>query len=456
MTVDRSRMPQLSPTEPVKFPHVAGHALSNGVRVRTVEHHDVPVVACLLLVEAGAANDPEDRPGLSAISADLADEGAGDRDAVAFHDALARIGAQFDTETGHDATLFTLVTLARHRDRALSLLADLAFRPRLQPADFSRVRDLRRNRVVQLRTVPNAVAERAFIERLFGAHPYGHVPLGTEAALGALTLDEVRAFHAAHYRPSAITVIVVGDASHGEMLASIERTFGDAVPRSESPSAPASRVNDPPAPESAARLVLVPRAGAPQSELRIGRVAAARGTPDYHPLVVLNTVLGGQFVSRINLNLREDKGYTYGARSGFEFRRGPGPFVVAAGVQTDATAAAVREVLGELDAIRGARPPDARELERAKAALTRGYARGFETAEQLARAVTQLVVYGLDDDYYDRFVERTEAVDAGAVLRAARSWLDPDRMTVVIVGDRTSTEAPLEALGLGNVSIQEA
>jgi predicted Zn-dependent peptidase len=188
----------------------------------------------------------------------------------------------------------------------------------------------------------------------------------------------------------------------------------------------------------------------------VGRVAAPRLTPDNHALVVLNAILGGQFVSRINLNLREDKGYTYGARSGFEFRRGAGPFVVAASVQTDATGAAVREMLSELDGIRGSRPPDARELERAKAALTRGYARGFETAEQLARAVTNLVVYGLPDDHYDRFVEQTEAVDGDAVLRGARTWLDPDDMVVVVVGDRDAVEPALAGLGLGGVRIEEA
>jgi predicted Zn-dependent peptidase len=253
-----------------------------------------------------------------------------------------------------------------------------------------------------------------------------------------------------------MTVIVVGDATHDELLRSADRAFGGAAPRSGTPAPAAALVGAPPAPASSARVVLVPRDGAPQSELRIGRVAASRDTPDYHPLVVLNTVLGGQFVSRINLNLREDKGYTYGARSGFEFRRGPGPFVVAASVQTDATAAAVREVLGELSAIRSDRPPEARELDRAKAALTRGYARGFETAEQVARAVTQLVVYGLDDDYYDRFIERTEAVDGASVVRGALDWLDPAAMAVVIVGDRAEVEAPLEALDLGPVSIGEA
>jgi len=196
-------------------------------------------------------------------------------------------------------------------------------------------------------------------------------------------------------------------------------------------------------------VVLIDRPSAAQSEVRVGSVAAARDTADYHPLLVLNAALGGQFVSRINLNLRERRGVTYGARSGFEMRRRPGPFVVQASVQTSATAESVHEVLEEIRGVRGDRPLTSDEIAMAQATLTRGYARSFETAEQLARAVAQQVVYGLADDYYDRFPEAVRAVDGEAVTAAARRWVDPARMSVVVVGDRDAVAAPLEALGKG-------
>ncbi len=206
-------------------------------------------------------------------------------------------------------------------------------------------------------------------------------------------------------------------------------------------------------PAATRRLVTVHRAGSPQSELRIGRIAAGRSTPDYHALVVLNTVLGGQFVSRINLNLREEKGYTYGARSGFDFRRQPGPFVVQASVQTDATADAVREVLREVDEIGGERPVSARELALARAALTRGYPRNFETAEQVARAIAQLALYELPDDYFDGFVERVRAVGIDDVTDVARRYLPADEMLAVVVGDCDRVVGPLETLGFGEVAM---
>jgi predicted Zn-dependent peptidase len=211
-------------------------------------------------------------------------------------------------------------------------------------------------------------------------------------------------------------------------------------------------VPSPPAGEGGRRLVLVHRPEAPQSELRVGHVAVARSTPDYHALVVLNALLGGQFVSRINLNLREEKGLTYGARSSFDWRRAPGPFVVQTSVQTDATAVAVGEILRELADVGGDRPPTEGELALAKASLTRGFARNFETAEQVARALAQLSVYDLPPTWFDEFVGRVQAVDGAAVIDAARRHLRPAAALVSIVGDRARTERDLDALGFGTTT----
>jgi predicted Zn-dependent peptidase len=249
--------------------------------------------------------------------------------------------------------------------------------------------------------------------------------------------------------PSRATLIAVGDALHEELLDHAERQFGgwtalDDVRSDESDPALMDVPATPPD-----RLALVHREGSAQSELRIGHAAVPRSTSDYHALLVLNMILGGQFVSRINLNLREDKGFTYGARTAFDFRRGRGPFVLQVSVQTDATTQAIRESLAELTAIRGERPATSEELTLARAALTRGYPRGFETAEQVARATAQLALYGLPDDYFSQFVPRISAVDSSEVTRVAREHLDPSRLLTVVVGDRDKIGASLARLDLG-------
>lgn len=450
MSVDRSRLPALGASIDIRFPEVGRSRLANGLGVWSIERRDLPMLAVVALVETGSADDPEDRPGLSALAADLLDEGAGGRDAVAFHDALARLGGQIEIEPGQDATFVSMVGLSRGARHLVGLLADLLCAPLLAESDFARVRDLRLNRIAQFKDAPSALAERTFLTRLFGSHPYGHLPIGTEPALRAATLHEVGAFHASRYVPDRITLFVAGDIDRETMLAYAGEAFGrywSSVP----PRAAPPDVDAPPAPLSTPRIAIVDRPGAPQSELRVGRVSVPRSTPDYFPLVVLNAVLGGQFVSRINMNLREEKGYTYGARSGFDFRRGAGPFVVQASVQTDATAASVREILKELGDVRGTRPPTAAEIELAKASLTRGYARNFETVEQLARAAAQMCLYGLPHDYFDRYVGRVDAVESNALAAVAARWLDPADAAIVIVGDRARVEAPLADLRLGDI-----
>jgi zinc protease len=205
-----------------------------------------------------------------------------------------------------------------------------------------------------------------------------------------------------------------------------------------------------------ARLNIVPRPGASQSELRIGHVAVARATPDYHALVAANMVLGGQHVSRINLNLRAEKGITYGARTVFDFRRRRGPFALQASVDTLATALAIRESIGEIAAIRGERPISADELAVGVAALTRGYARNFETSDQIARAVAQLALYGLPDDYYSQFVPRVESLTPNDVMSAAARHLDPARLTTLIVGDADAAGQDFGRLNLGDPVVVSA
>ena len=447
LKVDRSRLPEPLPTRTFPFPAIEKSTLPNGLRVWTVYHTQVPLVAFTLLVRRGAASDPAGLEGLAAVTADMLDEGSGDRSAIEMHEGLARLGAQFDTDIGSDATVASVTVLSRFARRALDLLSDIVVRPALRDGDFTRVRQLRLHRLTQLRDMPGAVADRAFLKLVYGSHPYGHSPIGSEVALAAMTVDDVRAFHANAIRPSVSTLIAVGDCGHADIVRLASGAFADWDGASEGDAAPGGTL------PHAARLNVVPRPRAPQSELRIGQVAAGRDTPDYHPLVLANTILGGQFVSRINLNLREDKGLTYGARTAFEFRRMSGPFVLQASVQTSGTATAIGESIGEIAGIRGTRPVTADELALGIAALTRGYARSFETGEQIGRAALQLALYDLPDDYFEQFVPTIERVTSDDVSRVMARHLDPARLTTLVVGDFDVIGADLAGLGLGEPTV---
>ena len=446
----RSRLPEPGPARPFFFPPIEKSTLASGLRVWTVAHTAIPVVTVLLLLRRGSADDPPGLDGLAALTVDMLDEGSGGRSAIDFHEALARIGAQLDSDIGPDAAVLTITALSRFSGDAVRLLADMTARPALTDGDFERVRQLRLHRMTQLRDMPGAVADRAFVKLLYGSHPYGHTPLGSEHTLAAITVDDVRAFHRAALRPSDATLIVAGDCRHAEVeriaAAAFDGWDGAPTPR----AAPAATLPSPP------RVSVVPRPKAPQSELRIGHVAVPRDTPDYHALVATNMVLGGQFVSRINLNLRQDKGFTYGARTSFDFRRMPGPFALQVSVQT-----AAHRTRDQRVARRDRRHP------RRAAGDARGARAGRGRADARLRA--QLRDRRADcpggvadralrsaDDYFDAFVPAIERVTAGDITRVAARHLDPDRLTTLVVGDLDAIGADLAALGFGDPLVLSA
>jgi zinc protease len=456
MGADRSRLPDLGPDPRFRFPTIVRHRLANGLELRTVEHRSVPIVTFVIQVNDGSGADPRHQQGLAAIAADMLDEGTGAMSAIDVSDAIARIGGEFDIDVAPDATVFSLTTLTRFVERGAALLSDILARPSMREEDFARVRQLRLDRLRQLRDVPPAVAERAFLRLLYGDHPYGHLPIGSDTSLRGLTPEDVRAFHVAAYRPSRATLVMAGDMTHDEMRATAERAFGGWTEPAANGNGKTAAASVPLAAPNGTRLAVVPRESAAQSELRIGHLTTTRNTPDYPGLLMLNAVLGGQFVSRVNLKLREEKGYTYGARTGFDWRRGISPFSLQASVHTAATADAITDSLNELEGIRGGRPVEDREMSLARATLTRGYPRSFETAQQVARSVAQLVLYGLPDSYFEEFVPKVNAVTLDDVTRVARTHLDPARMTTLIVGDHNAIGDSLKALGLGELAVLPA
>lgn len=441
MTVNRRFLPVPDPPPGIRFPAVTRSDLAEGLQLWSVERRDLPLVCLLWLWHSGTSADQADAPGLAALTADLLDEGTTALPMSALHEALAGIGGQLDTDIGHDATVLSVLALSPHRERAVELFVDMAERPRLDAPDVARVKALRVNRLRQLRHSAAAVADLLFMRRLYGNHPYGRPGIGTEASLARFDVEDVRAFHARLVTTPA-TVIVVGDMSHQQA----ERLVGRHLSaRQRTRHAPLPVVSPP----GGSRLLFVPREGAAQSELRVGRIAVPRQSPQYHAMVVTNMLLGGAFVSRINMKLREEKGVTYGARSSFQFLKAAGPFSVQASVQSEATAESLRDVLVELDALADARPVTADELESSRDALTRGYARGFETAEQVARAAAQLALFDLPDNTFDVFSERVATVTTDDVTEVAREWLRSEAMQAVIVGEPTAGLAGLGAAGLG-------
>lgn len=441
MSADRFAEPTVAAPDPVRLPAIQRSTLDNGLRIWTLPHRALPVVALSVLVDVGTSQDPELLPGLGALATDMLDEGAGGRDSIQLAEALADLGATLDLGAGPDATSAQLWTVRRHLAPALRVLADVLTRPHFSDSDLTRVRELRLSRLQQLRRSAPSAAERAFSEAVYGAHGYGRSGLGTTASISRATIDDVRAHYGNYFSPARVTLIAAGDVEHDDLVSMVADAFGTWTATAGSV---APLLLPPPAP--APRVLFVAREGAPQSEVRIGHLAVPRLTPDYHALVLLNAGLGGSFSGRMNQRLRQQLGYTYGARSAFDMDRHAGTFVAEASVQGDKTADSVREMREIIAAVCADRPLQGEELELARASLTRGYPRSFETPRQLVGALAQLAVYGLADDTFDRFVPVMQELTASDVAAAARARLDPANLTTVVVGDPQWRES-LAALG---------
>ncbi len=443
---DRSAAPKPGPVPALKLPDVQKRTLSNGLPVWIVELHKVPVVQVTLAVRAGSSADPAGQFGLASLAAEMLDEGAGSRDALQIADAVDYLGATLSTSSSSDAALVDLhVPVARLGD-ALPLMADVALRPTFPDAELKRVRQDLLTSLLQAADDPAALVQFAFPRIVFGPrHRYGTPSIGTSTSLGEFTPAALREFHGARYVPANATLIVTGDVSAATILPMLESSFGGWKGNA------AASVPVPAATQLTARKVyLVDKPGAAQSQIRIGWVGVPRSSPDYFALRVLNTVLGGAFTSRLNQNLREQHGYSYGASSAFDMRGSAGPFYAGAGVQTDKTAEALTEFFKELDAIR--KPIPAEELEKAKNYVALLLPRTFETTQGMASSLAQAFTFNLPADYYQTFTERVRAVTVADAQRAAERYIQPDKLAVVVVGDMKVVEPRIRALNLGPVS----
>lgn len=445
---DRSKPPVPGTPPDVVLPAVQKHTLSGGLPVWVVEQHEVPVVRVLLVARAGGDTDPAGKFGVASMTASMMEEGAGSRDSLALADAIDFLGATLEVRSGIDSSSVSLGVPVARLAQALPLMADVLQRPTFPAAELDRLRQQALTGLLQVRDNPAALASRAFPRLVFGpSHRYGAVG-STRSTLEGLTVDDLRASHGRVFHPAHSLLIVVGDVRAETVLPLLESQFGGW--RGQGPAPPPAAMAAAPR-LSRREIVIVDKPGAAQSQIRIGQVGVARDTADYFPIVVANTILGGAFTSRLNQNLRETHGYTYGASSNFDMRRAPGPFVAAAGVQTDKTAESVREFFNEFAGMQ--KPVPAEELAKAKNYVALGYPGEFETTGDIAGSLAALFVYGLPDDYPSRFVGRTLAVTQAEIAGVAARHLDASRFVVVVVGDRATIEAPLKALNLGPVRV---
>jgi zinc protease len=467
MTSPRAAMPVLpQPREPLP-PPVHRLELANGIPVHVVQRRELPVVDVRVVVGAGAALEGMEHAGCAWLTAELLDEGTHSRSSAEIADQVELLGASLQVRATWDAAEASLHVLVPRIEPALELAADVLLRPAFDEAEFMRRQAQRLATIVQERDEPRVLASQAFAATIYGDdHRYGAPVGGTDASIRGMDVERLREFHRSHYTPAGTFIIVVGDVDPESVVRVLDRHFGDWAP---SRGAPAGGMAGGTAggvtaggvtaggavPRSAGAVHIVDRPGASQSEIRVGMPGPPRVTPDHFPLVVGNTVLGGSFTSRLNILLRQEKAYTYGAGSSFAFRAAGGPFLASTAVDTAATADAARDMVEQVRLLTE-EPVAESELERAKSYIMLGQPRTLETTADMADQLSEVVLYGLGADYLARYASRVRAVTAAEVQVAAARWLDASSLAVVIVGDATAIRGELEGSGMGAVHVRTA
>jgi zinc protease len=446
----RKDAPKPGQATPIQLPTPTSFQLANGLTIFLNARPGLPVVSANLVVKTGSGANPPGKPGLANFTASMLDQGTTSRSALQIADQVAQLGASLRTTSTMDSTQTRGTSLRRNFDGLLELIADVNRHPAFPAQEIERQRASRIGSLAQQREAPNAVANAAMFAALYGpAHPYGFVELGTEASNKAMARDDLQAFWSQNFVANNAALIVSGQITEAELRPLVEKAFGDWARGTPSSPALAEPATTP------ARLVVVDKPGSPQTELRVVAIGAPRSTPDYEAVRVMNEELGGLFSSRINLNLREQHGYTYGAGSQFVFRRAAGPFIVYSGVRTDVTAPAVSEIYKEVRRMRDT-PMKDDELAMAKDSLVRSMPSDFQTSDDVTATTASIYVYDLGLDYFSKYRSRLTAVTAEQAKAAAAKYLVPEKLVVVAVGDRSKIGGALQALKLGSLEMRGA
>jgi zinc protease len=446
---DRTNPPEKGTPPELRLPEQKKFALANGLRVRLVEYRRLPIVAMNLVVDAGAARDPQQLPGLASFTATMLTEGTKARSATRISDEAGFLGASISAGASVDSASLSGATLARHLAKFLDLYADVAMNPAFPKGDFARVQDERLVTLLQQRDQPQAIASKAFAPVFWGVHPYGHYSLGTEESVKATRPKDLAAFHDRLWRPANAELVVVGDVSEAELRPLLEASLGKWKAGKPAPPLPAAPAASP------HRTLVLEKVDAPQSYLFLGMPGLQRASDDYVAATVAFQVLGGGMSSRLFRNLREEKGYTYGVYARGDARKLAGVSFIVGSVKSEVTGASLKELLLEVSRLRDEPVPDA-ELQDAKDALVLSLPADFATAGATAGRIAELAVHGLPDDYWNRYADRVRNVTADDVRRFAQRYLDPAKLTVVMVAHPDAVKAQLANLPLGPVEVRPA
>jgi zinc protease len=448
----RNKIPKAEPLKTVTLPKGDAFTLPNGLTVIHYQNAALPLVAAELVVKSGSAVNPADYPGLANFAAAMLEEGTKNRTAPKIADEVAQLGASLGTGATADESSVQVMSLKRNFPQTLDILADVVLDPTFPPEEVERERSSRLGELAQMRDSAPAVATRVARMVLFGAHhPYGQIDLGTESAIKAVKRDDLFAFWKQHYVPNNAALVVAGAITRDELKSLVEAKFG-GWKHGEVTSLPAV------APQpTKARLVVVDKPGAPQTALNFTTMGAERKTADYPALQVMNAALGGLFTSRLNNNLREQKGYTYGVRSGFSYRRMPGPFSISGSFRTDVTGPSVSEIFKEVTAMAAKSMPP-KELAGARNSQILSLPGQFETNRAIGSSLSNIFVYDLGLDYYSGLAKRFAAVKAKDAQAVVRKYLKPENMIVIAVGDKATIEPQIRKLNpkLGPIEYRDA
>ncbi|HEX9763701.1 MAG TPA: insulinase family protein, partial [Candidatus Acidoferrales bacterium] len=447
--VDRSKVPEAGAPPVARFPQMQRATLSNGLKVILVERSSIPQVNFSLLLDSGWAADQSVLPGTTSLAMDLLDEGTKTRSALQISEELQQLGANLNVGSDLDTAWVSLSALTENLDASLDLYADTILNPSFPAEELDRQRKRRLAQIQQEKVNPQAMALRVLPKLLYGpGHAYGNPATGTgsEESVTKMTRDDLAKFHSAWFKPNNATLIVVGDTKMAEIQPKLEKLFagwkaGDVPKKNLSAVADAKQPS----------VYILDRPGAIQSVILAAQLAPPRNNPNDIPILTMNRILGGDFTSRINMNLREDKHWSYGSRTILPDARGQRPYFVLAPVQTDKTKESVQEVQKELDGILGAIPITADELDKAKSTLTLTLPGQWETMNAVSNSISQIVNFGLDDNYFNTFPEKVRALRLEDVTAAAKSTVRPGAMVWVIVGDRAKIEEGIRSLNLGVV-----
>lgn len=439
------------------FPAFERSALANGMRVIAAPMHRLPVVTAILVLEGGAMTEPPGVEGVADIVARALSEGTDDKSGDELVMALERLGTSVLASSDWDSTILKMTVMSPNLHDAVSLMSEMVMTPRLDEQSISRLRAERLSEIIQTQSEPRVLADEVFSATLYAEGSRYAIPVGgSEKSVTAVNTENVRAYQSANYKPLAATLILAGDISTSGAHALASKCFGSWSDTSASYASAASQgLRGVGTASKQKQIRVVDRAGAQQSELRMGHVGIPRSVPEYFPVVVMNAVLGGLFSSRINLNLREVHGYTYGASSYFDWRRQSGPFVISSAVQSEATGAAITEVLNEIEKIRSSAITD-EELTLATSYLAGVFPIRYETSDAVASGLASLVIFDLPDEYFTSYRTRILAVTPDEVQKAAGAFLHPGELSIVVVGNPEIVEQQLSALGIGAVSVVAA